>query len=82
MAETKITQLTISPSIDGTEYLIVDNTEVTRRTQINSLSSIYVVNSNFNALLNTVNVISETVARLDSQISGLCAALIIPPILL
>ena len=75
MAETKITQLTISPSIDGTEYLIVDNTEVTRRTQINSLSSIYVVNSNFNALLNTVNVISETVARLDSQISSLCAAL-------
>ena len=40
MAETKITQLTISPSIDGTEYLIVDNTEVTRRTTINSLSSV------------------------------------------
>jgi len=40
MAETKITQLTISPYIDGTEYLIVDNTEVTRRTTINSLSSV------------------------------------------
>lgn len=40
MAETKITQLVISPSIDGTEYLIVDNTEVTRRTTINSLSSV------------------------------------------
>lgn len=40
MAETKITQLTISPSIDGTEYLIVDNTEVTRRTTINSLSGV------------------------------------------
>ena len=61
MAETKITQLTISPSIDGTEYLIVDNTEVTRRTQINSLSSIYVVNSNFNAL-------NTTVSRLDGSL--------------
>ena len=40
MAETKIALLTISPSIDGTDYLIVDNTEVTRRTTINSLSSV------------------------------------------
>lgn len=40
MAETKIAQLVISPSIDGTEYLIVDNTEVTRRTTINSLSGV------------------------------------------
>lgn len=55
MAETKISQLTISPSIDGTEYLIVDNTEVTRRTQINSLSSVYVVNSKFNNLFNIVS---------------------------
>jgi len=52
MASTKITQLEISTSLDGSEYLIVDNTEVTRRTTINSLTSIglFVPTATFNTL--------------------------------
>lgn len=61
MAETKITQLVISPSIDGTEYLIVDNTEVTRRTTINSLSTIDVLTNKqeFNELKNSIVTLSS-----------------------
>lgn len=41
MAETKISQLTIAPSFKGSEYIIIDNGEVTRRTTIDSLTSVY-----------------------------------------
>jgi hypothetical protein len=60
MTETKIAQLVISPSIDGTEYLIVDNTEVTRRTTINSLSTVYSLTNKqeFNELKNGIETLS------------------------
>ena len=61
MTETKISQLAISSSLNGTEYLIVDNTEVTRRTTINSLSSVLTLTNNqeFNELKNTIKTLSS-----------------------
>ena len=60
MAETKISQLAISPSIDGTEYLIVDNAEATSRTTINSLSTVYSLTNKqeFNALQDSIGSLS------------------------
>ena len=81
MAETKIALLTISPSIDGTEYLIVDNTEVTRRTTINSLSGVAVKwsspastvvqanSANWNNTYSTVQTLSAYVETKVAEVS-------------
>jgi hypothetical protein len=72
MAETKISQLTISPSIDGTEYLIVDNTEVTRRTTINSLSTVYSLTNKqeFNELKNEFTELKNGIETLSGNWAG------------
>jgi hypothetical protein len=68
MADKRISQLDIATSVLGSDYLIVDNTEVTKRAVVNSLSSVYTFNTNFNTLNTTVGVLSDAVARLDGSL--------------
>lgn len=68
MAGTPISQLSEAPSLKPSDYLIVDNGEVTRKTAVGSLSGTFVVNSSFNALTATVNTLSNSVARLDGSL--------------
>jgi hypothetical protein len=68
MADKTISQLEVANTILKTDYIIVDNTEVTRRAEVNSLSSLYATNNNFNTLSSTVNTLAESVARLDGSL--------------
>lgn len=45
MADKTISQLEVADTILSTDYIIIDNTEVTRRAEVSSLSSLYVPNS-------------------------------------
>ncbi len=68
MADKTISQLEVASTILKTDYIIVDNTEVTRRAEVNSLTGLYVTNSKFNTLSSTVNALTESVARLDGSL--------------
>ena len=68
MASKTISQLEVANTILKTDYIIVDNTEVTRRAEVNSLSSLYATSNNFNTLSSTVNTLAESVARLDGSL--------------
>jgi hypothetical protein len=45
MADKTISQLEVADTILSTDYIIIDNTEVTRRAEVSSLSGLYVPNS-------------------------------------
>lgn len=68
MADKRISQLDIATSILGSDYLIIDDTEVTKRAEVNSLSSIYTLDTNFNTLNTTVSGLSDAVGRLDGSL--------------
>jgi hypothetical protein len=50
MADKTISQLEVANTIFKTDYIIVDNTEVTKRAEVGSLSSLYVTSNRFNEL--------------------------------
>ena len=68
MADKTISQLEVASTILKTDYIIVDNTEVTRRAEVNSLSGLYATANSFNTLSNNVSALSESVARFDGSL--------------
>jgi hypothetical protein len=62
----KITQLKPIDTVTGYEYIIVDNTQITKRTQILNLGSVFTTVSTFNNYLSDTSTWGNAIALVQS----------------
>ena len=71
MADKTISQLNVVDTIYDSDYIVIDNTEVTMRSKVGNLSGIYVTNAEYNILDNLVTSLSGSWQSAASGVSNL-----------